>query len=683
MESFSEMQRAELEEFLQYCKMGARKHALQILGRMGMLDRETAGGLLDEALPNCPVELFGKLLKHVPRGEYASRQSNRELLNLNWPERTSVQVVGTLATVAAAMGGAEHLRLLLDWGCDVNGASLDAATALARYHTVDSARPLFRGFPTAHQDSVACWPGHGELTGLTPLAAAVAFGNVSCVKLLLAREGVWLTETPTVSEALAMRGTLWDTPAHRECRRLVRERPDGSLRPLALWAAVCRMDAETLRGELNRCDYSREELTRTALVLATYGLSPDTDGECRPREERWEMLSVLGRRCPEALQDERVRRCLAALVYQDKDDRDEPLPEAAELALGDTVDLDGCNFHSTYYSAPLMEECLKRLGRGRRLVMSRDGISTGEQFGWGTPASTLRVLLRYVEFRAPSLPIGVSALTAAILRSGDVKLLRQALNRGLIPAEEPVGRLLELAGQNAAARALLLTARRPFLGLGPPGDGRVSYREITEEELERLLADPALRARASDALLVPHAEAIRVSTPICLDCFKTYDEAAAHTLRGEVDIVLRCALWRGDGADRPSRVSFGWNDEPGGSIIATLLCCAAAGGQTECVRALLDMGLDPEERDMGQPSALDCQDSHGLYTPLALSPLLCALLFARWDTAALLLERGARCDLSSSTVVRVFRTEGREVPYEDIRRELGAYLKGERLGGVD
>lgn len=661
-------------ELLWYLQKGDEAHAAPLLDRVGMLEREAAEECLCAALANCSAELFGALLDHAPRGEYAGVWPAEAGLALSIEELESgaFRVNGTLPTIAAALGKAEHLRLLLDWGCDVNSASPDAATALADKVVIWPSgvqEQLLRGFPTAYcRSAVGCLrlESNTILYGATPLAAGVASGSASCVRLLLEREGVWLTETPSVSAALALRGKPWDTEAHRECHRLVRTRPDGSLRPLLLWAAIRHMNAAALRDELSRCAYGREELIRAALMLM--------NDNSRFKKTIWEMLSVLGDRDAAALRDERVRRRMAALIYCDFDGRNEPLPAVAEQALGDTVDLDESTAGAANYSAPVAEQCLKRFGENRRFIMSRDVICDPSP----VTASDLRLFLRHVEFRAPSLPVGVSALTAAILRSGDVRLLRQALGRGLVPAEEPIERLLELAGKNTAARSLLLTHPRVSVPCAPAGAERDSYRELSMDEAERVLTDPALRAMASDALLLRSVDSDQWyrEGPLSADGFQALNYAALCALRGETDLVLRCALRRDGGTERPNMASGSLTDERHSNLHMTLLCWAALGGQTETVRALLDAGFDPEERDMGQPSAFD-----GLFGELlSLSPLLCALLWERWSTAALLLARGARCDLTSHTVRRAFELiRGGDVPYADIRRELGTYLEGRRL----
>lgn len=674
-DSFEPLSPAEEKAALRhYLKDGNEARAARVLKRVGMLDRETGKHCLIAALERCSAEIFQKLLDHVPRGEYAGDwmvQSPRTP-PIRW------RVAGTLPTLAAAMDKSEHLRLLLDWGCDVNSASLDAATALKNGGHAplgDLSEFLYTSAgPMAPPRSGAWWRdpvNEISVRAMTPLAAAILLGSVSCVRLLLEREDVWLTETPSVSEALALVNALPSAGEHQTCRRLLLTRPDGSPRPLLLWAAIRRMNAASLREELRRCAYGADEACRAALTLA--------DGEALSVTERTAMLAVIDERFPGVLRGGDMAQRLAALAYFYLEGRDGTLPEFMERALGDTVELDESVFRKANYSTRLTKRYLKRLGKNRKLVMSRDDICEY----WSVRAGYLRALLRYVEFRAPSLPLGVSALTEAILQSGDTEMLRSALERGLIPAEEPLERLLELAGKNTAARSLLLTYPRPSVPCAAAEAERFSCRVLTEDEEKRVLTDPALRAMASDALLLQlvNSDRRRPEEPLCAEGFDTVDYAALCALRGETDIVLRCALHRFGGVERPNVVLVNRTGISGDAMFMTLLCCAAAAGQTETVRALLDAGFDPEERDMGRPSALWSGDEQ--MEILTLSPLLCALLWGRWDTAALLLERGAWCDLTDYTARRAFEeVRGGEVPYGEIRRELGTYLEGRRLGTI-
>lgn len=649
----------EKRALLYYLQKGDEEHALSFLDRVGMLDRAGSRDGLFAALRTGSPELFRRLLAHVPRGEYADGLSEYEL-------------TGTMPTLAAALGKVEHLRLLLDWGCDVNGASLDAASAIAdccsqQSDEYDMSMRLC-GVPTT--DCTGLWE-NTVISGVTPLAAALLSGSVECVRLLLEREGVWLTETPGVSEALALRSAASDTAARRECRRLIRTRPDGTLRPLLLWAAIRHMDAVALRDELCRCEHGREEAVQAALVLAESDV---------PLAKKWEMFSVLGGCFPDVLQDKRVARKLTALIYQDFDGRYEPLPEVADKALGDTVDLDDTRIGYANYSAPLMERCLGRFGKGRKLVMSRDGISGS--VGCVT-ASYLRTLIKHVEFRPPSLPLGVSGLSDAILRTGDSRIVRVALDRGLIPAEEPIERLLALAGSNTSVRSLLLTRPRRSVACAPEDGGEDSFRELTQDEQRRVLDEPALRTMVSDRLLhtLNNDMSLNEEEWVAACSVEASEPMALFAMRGETDAALRLARFCRSGTEW---VGLAAVRLPENSAVEDMslsaLCCAALAGQTETVIALLDAGFDPEERDYGRPSGMLVHTGLLSMSLFSLSPLLCALLWERWDTAALLIERGAACDLTCYTVRRAFKAlRGGYVPYGDIKRELGRYLEGRQL----
>ena len=670
MDSFRGLSRKEtLEALTQYLQKGDEPSAARLLGRVGMLERPVAGEMLRAALEHCSAALLHRLLDHVPRGEYAGKI---RVGGKRWV------VQGTLPTLAAALGRAEHLRVLLDCGCDGNSASLDATTALQNMPNTfyGHEASCMRGHRTTVSESAAFLPlrrgsfGVG-IYGLTPLAAAIAFGREACVRLLLKREGVWREECPAVSEALAVQDAPWEIRGeHQTCRGLIRTLPSGSERPLLLRAAVRHMNEATLRDELCRCTYDREEIVQTALALLTRGLAVPN----MPR--RRAMLATLAGRYPDAMRDERVARKLAAEVWE----WEEALPEAIQNTLGETVDLDEVSFGAGLRSAAAVKGILRLYGKSKRLVMSCDRIGSKLT----TDANCLRALIRSVEFRAPSLPIGVSGLTSAILCSGDSKLLQEALERGLIPAEEPIDRLLELAGKNTAARAMLLTAKRPSFRSAPPGAEQRTLRVLTPEETERILSDPALRAQASDALIEQLAGERFAQRRAVLrhGGFATWDEMAGFALRGETDMVLRLMRRQESTVNCLASLTVQWEGASDTQLILTPLCCAAAAGQIKTVEALLDAGYDPEGQDVGYPSVIAILEQGRQTEQLAASPLLCALLWERWDTAVLLLRRGAACDLTCYTVRRAFEVlRGGDVPYADILRELGGFLTERQLAG--
>ena len=351
-----------------------------------------------------------------------------------------------------------------------------------------------------------------------------------------------------------------------------------------------------------------------------------------------------------------------------------------DKALGDTVELDDTRIGYASYSAPLMELCLKRFGKGRKLIMSRDGIS---DFGTNVTASYLRALIKHVEFRPPSLPIGVSSLSNALLQTGDSRMVREALERGLIPAEEPIERLLALAGSNTAVRSLLLTRPRPSVACVPEVGGECSFRELTQDELRRVLDEPELRAMASDQLLhtLNNIMTLNDDEWVAVCGVEASEPMALFALRGETDAALRLARFCRNGTEWVELAAIRLPENSAvEEMNLTALCCAALAGQAETVLALLDAGFDPEERDFSRPSGMLVHTDLISMSIFSLSPLLCALLWERWDTAALLIEHGAACDLTSYTVRRAYKLlRSGDVPYADLMRELGQYLNGRYL----
>lgn len=382
--------------------------------------------------------------------------------------------------------------------------------------------------------------------------------------------------------------------------------------------------------------------------------------------------------CPDIARDESMRRRMAALAWLSGGISEETRLFAAGT-LGPTVDLDASGADIDVPAPAELERRLRELSEGRTLVMSRDHVNPKHG------ASALRALLSYVTFRPPSLPVGVSGLTAALLKTKDPVLLRRALKLGLIPAEEPAEELLALASRNPELRALLLTHKRPALcvpGAGPDADDEAFglRRILREEDEERILTDPALRgvtpAPLLDTICRSAMERREYLPRLNANGFMAVDHIAYCALRGETETVLRFVPRVPCRCGAPAPHDIRPENSPDKVLMLTLLGCAAAGGQAETVRALLDRGLDPDERDLGRLSLTGGEGEH-----FTVPPLLAAVAWARWDTAELLLERGAVCDLTSRTARLFFAWLGADVPYGDVLQHLRRFERRPRVFG--
>ena len=86
-------------------------------------------------------------------------------------------------------------------------------------------------------------------------------------------------------------------------------------------------------------------------------------------------------------------------------------------------------------------------------------------------------------------------------------------------------------------------------------------------------------------------------------------------------------------------------------LIGTPLCLAAAMGQTDFLKLLLDSGLRPDERGRGVVSAI----ARCGYSQRCLTPVVAAILFGQEETARLLLDAGAQCDFSKPEFQQLLR----------------------------
>ena len=93
------------------------------------LEERHAANCLSAAL-DCTPKLFQEVLEHCAPGEYSGSVTISAF-------RTGYcyHVSGTLLVLAAAMDRIEHMRLLLEYGYDVNAASLASAQADLHNHT--------------------------------------------------------------------------------------------------------------------------------------------------------------------------------------------------------------------------------------------------------------------------------------------------------------------------------------------------------------------------------------------------------------------------------------------------------------------------------------------------------------------------------------------------------------------
>lgn len=676
------------------------------------LPQDLAAVCLTKGLFACP-ELFARLLEWCPEREYAG-----EVLVKIWPWRSPADAVdwklqGTLVTLAAALNKTQHLQMLLERGMDVNSASLAAITALL---TLDQARGCgygeSHGFPFPGKNAgIDSWLKVGssypsreisaclEICGVTPLAAAVTFGAVECVELLLKRPGIWLTECLSVSAALLLPFREW-CDSYREACRLVRTHgmENGQERRLTLWAAAQNCTTQQLREELARHTYTEEELALAArcVSLEQYRGMFDSDGDSDQIDRIWGKLTLLEKCCPAAVHTPEISRKLLELVllYDERTHRSALLALVVRSAQG-TADISLAGNSLDVLNRAWLETVLQTLCKHGRCVMDRDAVL------FGLNAKNLRVLLKYVEFLPPECREGISGLTCAILFSGDLRLIRKALEKGLIPGEESTEALLQFQKRmdiNPAVRALLLCTPREKMGVPElprlPGMTRRwhgAYRWFAgenalsgasnEEWKTRLLLPECAETLERYYVLLERTscsvEASSTAFPLTEDKEPVLFEASSRPMVMCLLGRIRTALASLDGiiglVDVESVRVRGSNGKET-YLVLTPLCAAALAGQTELVHALLDRGLDANEYDRSRPCWVECNG-----TAIPLTPLLAALLSGHWDTGRLLVERGAVFDLREPLLTKLRTAWWTDIKPEDWQEHLSDLISSENV----
>lgn len=642
-----------------------------VLEQIKMLDREVernaAARCLMYALQKAPEEVFSALLELLPKGEYAGAVEVK-----NPQKNLHIEVVGTLVTLAAAQGLTEKLECLLAHGWDVNSASPDAAQCLWQ-HGRQTAEPFFPVFSSQVEPFTACSESYirvaaekedfvslvmrNQFQGATPLAAAVLCQELACTRILL-EHGAWKEESPVVTRVLMWRDGQ-ENAAFRACRAAVLNHGDAP-RPMALWAVVCSAGEEQLEAELDRCSYSEAAIARAVRELVIhYHMTPYRGHWKEERERDFRRLLVLERHYPQVIRHPELAGLL--LHWGMAQGMDEEHMEYLIHLCPKQLDLSF--LREALVCAPVRKVCrlLRTICQGRTCVMDRDCVPPN------TPVMVLQTLMKCVEFLPPASKKSISGLSDAILNSGNLQLIRKALQTGALPAEEPAElmlRCMEDNGCSTMARSLLLTIPRQTAGLWtghrkvlpggpmfrwmPPESRAMGYEALLEETCSPELERELIMRGLYDYRVYPAHETEdggwKMESPLMLLCWTG--------CRRSVEQWVRCAP-----EDTLTTHSNIHSAGEGYTLRVTPLCAAAFAGQLDVVETLLRLGADANEQNNSFPSMLILADDAGT---LPLTPLLAALVQGHWEVVRALLAHGAVCDLtqvSTQQLWRMFRTE--------------------------
>lgn len=652
--------------------------------RLRKLDKpihaKRAGELLSAAL-QCSPELFRAVLERCEPGEYAAT----EQWKLDGAFDVYVNVSGTILTLAAAMDKVRHMRVLLERGWDVNSASPASAQAMLRTEWTDQFFTPFwspdNGFGGVAQSRLVLGQGESNfyqktvakpqwsIDCCTPLAAAIACGSVSAVRLLLRQPGVRKESSSAVCAAAlaAMHGDLMQ----RECLRMAfhlrseardaaglgRELLAERALDLAVTAEFCTL--REFNRRLNGVPCTAERARAAANTLA--------NRSCKKREQK--LLRLLSA-YPKLGEEQTIRNHVLKLYFCGSGGlrvREELLRLWKELC-GEVRDISGVWPHYGLLNGKdgaIWRKRLSELGEGGVLRAAAESAWLSD---WASKGR-LSALSEHVRFYRTSHE-GISQLAMQILRHGDAKFIKLMAQRGMLDGEPREELLAYAARENGspALRAMLLAA--------PVNRGEAEAREAMPDggvfwcgRLERM-GQEKRRAWAREAWELPlDAAACREridfiknagfyeANPFCMTCGPFggtllwgeqmdgmgFSSLAAAACCGRNPELLRVLLDQ-EGADcgANTRVTLCW--PPGNSFGASeslngsLLCAAAAAGRTEQVRLLLDRGFDPNEAEMTWRSV--CSNGAVFSESSVVTPLYMAMEKGHYETARLLRERG-------------------------------------------
>ena len=438
------------------------------------LSGDNAASCLVNAL-SCTIRAFAAVLDHCAPGEYASSLAitlagTSELNALADPpkqqERLRCDVSGTILTLAAALDNHEVVALLLERGWDPNSSSLTSRSALLQhalnhfYHinqdTVLAARQAFSGICTSSQHSTLTISDPGErfpfentlqLTGVTPLAAALATGSFRCVDLLLQRSDVWKTECPAVGTAAAY---AWgrEEITYQLCSSSLLLPRQGNLPAVTPADCLHADNLPLLKDLLKKAPPDRKAVSVFWLHFIAPNQLPRETGPCRTGRE---MALLMMRYAPDLAALPVVRSAvfsLAVASFPGQETLGQKLLNGMIRCGGGALDLTPHLPMLEMRSAALVKEILLPLSKQVELTLDRNQVPSGSSI------STLRLLARVARL-TPAIPGSMSSFAQAVLNTGSLALLRDLYRKGLLDGESGEA-MLEYLPLDSPLRPLVL-----------------------------------------------------------------------------------------------------------------------------------------------------------------------------------------------------------------------------------
>lgn len=649
------------------------------------VSRARANECLTLAVQKAPVEVVAAMLELLPQEEYCECDTyyvdwspTEEICRrLKW----ELNVQGTMLMHAVAANRPEVVQLLLDHGYDVNCASEASAEALMKdyyisicnygrdflpfhpYTTRPESRVRLQKWDTLPDDTApVTWEG------ATPLALAVLMGHEACARVLVER-GAWLEEAPSVSAAMYL---FWreKDPAYQATRAVVLQEADHARHRPVLWAAGQTCSPQQLKRILEAWDYTPRELVRAArCMMVELNHQRDlwknyTDGW----QDLCQRMYRIGKVCPAALRDKRVIGLFLDHFLRWKGADWQPLLPFLE---GEVIDISGMEGGGLYMleNAARMKD-FQHLAQHCRLVMDRDAVPVG------LPEKVIRQLIKVVEFLPPVVDVGVSRLSQEILRTGDLRLIRKALQSGLIPPEESTEELLRCQqAQNASpvCRTALLSTLRPkkVASQKCPQYADIHNRWFGKDSEDRRAPVPERVETMTWSWNHLHRPYRLWTVQVAGREWQLSNTFVAACMGGHLDVVKRWMpyLHPVDLRNTESLLC----SEANLHLVMTPLCAAAFAGQGDVVQFLLEQGCEEDAVVRGYPNVCTtCWNSNVKGENLPVNAAFAAALGGHWEVVELLLEQGAACNWASPRARRLWKL----FHTEDLEETVRANLKG-------
>lgn len=605
------------------------------------ISREMAGRCLAESIKDATPADYATLLCCLPEGEYAGccfvdvdwRVPNNSLV-----DRIQLQITGTLVSLAVAWNRPDILEMLLRKGHDVDGASFAASSALVHFtkgsmlgfqirqkenRTISSV--LFNGVMRYTEGGFL---GDWLYPSVTPLALAILMGHEKCARILL-DYGACVENEHGVSRMMNLVWREKDAQYMAVREAVLSHKKAARYRPVL--SELTESSRKQFRMALRGYSYTREDY-----VQFLEELFREVNNLYRPPtilQHDWTeiccKLLEIGAVCPEVLASRQAMR----LVFFCEEMEGFSLDPLFPFLKGRKVDLT-----SVLWLIPTIQTCrrlLSELSGNCELVMDRYGLIFPTQ-----SVTRLKLLIKYVTMLSEKRTERISALTAAILRCNNAKLVRSSLENGVIP--ESTKDLLYWMQENPGAvncrEAILTTRRKESLVL----ENWNSSEEFGMEEpwwpvSVMLMGESVQCPRHLAPFLTGDLDEVKVQ-------MSSRDEDGIVSIQAATRINMREK-----------------------HIDCTNLCAAALAGQDKVIGLLLDEYSIP--LDEGGVCTV-CTDYMNCQAYL-IDPVLAAALGEHWHTVKLLLERGARLNCDDPWIRELWANCRRTDPYEEVRFQLG------------